>query len=154
MLRPLGQNERRSAVCDGPQHVIDNEQCPIVVGDELRVDLLDSGICQALREAEVRGAHNDLMVERPRRCLLLGVDPNANWTALEGDDRVVTVLPHRRGSQTDDESRPCLGDNLLEVEGGNVVTLVYDDLPIVRDEVVHFSSAAQTLQESDINNPT
>jgi hypothetical protein len=71
---------------------------------------------------------------------LAGAEVEPYRSALHEDDRVA-VLPARRRRQPNNEFRFDLPHDLLETKGGQVVTLVHDDVPVFGNAVLHFAFA-------------
>ena len=64
----------------------------------------------------------------------------------------MTVLALRRGGQADDVASFHLPQHLLEAHRREMVTLIDNDVTVVRHEVVHDLLAVQALDDGDIDN--
>src|SRR5689334_19976865 len=85
------------------------------------------------------------MLEGVSRHPLLGIGPKTHRTALHKDDRMVAILPHDRCRQTRDELRLGLARNLLKTLGGEMVAFIYNEVPIVADQVIDYAVSDQAL---------
>src|SRR6266403_245385 len=99
MILALGDDNRRAAVFERRQDVIEDQIVSCGILSELCVQLLDCRLLIRLtsRKLKFSTPENNLMVERPSCCLLPGIDPMTDLAALHEDDRMVAVLPCHRG---------------------------------------------------------
>jgi hypothetical protein len=146
VLIALRQDERRTAFTDRFDHVVADSLIAGVVLDELFVQLLELdppvGVC--LPELiERRRLHQRVVLERPGGRLHPSVHAMPHRAALHEDDRVVTVLASHSCREPEDESRLRLPHNLLEAVSRQMVTLVDDDLPVVRHAIIYDAPLAR-----------
>jgi len=107
--------------------------------------------CLGVFPAKPRLSDDHVMVERTLCGLSPGINAVADRSALHEDDRVVAVSADRRCRKARDVpglARPC---NQFEADGRQVVALIEDDVPVLRDQIIHDSLAADALQQGDVN---
>jgi hypothetical protein len=73
------------------------------------------------------------MGEWPRRGLLAGVDAVPDRPTLHADDGVVPVLSSRSCGQPGHIARPDLLKDSLEADGGDVMALIDQNVPVIRN---------------------
>jgi hypothetical protein len=78
-------------------------------------------------------------------CLLLGIDPISNGSALHENDRMMTVFSSDGGRETGDESGLGPADDLLETGRGEMVAFVHDEMSIISDQIVSGAFSRQAL---------
>ena len=93
------------------------------------------------------------MLKRMCRRPLLVIHPIAHGTTLHKDDRVVAILACDGRRQPHNESRFSAARDLFETLRRHVVALVYDEVPIFPDAIIHNSLPDEALNEGDVNRP-
>ncbi len=93
------------------------------------------------------------MDERPPRRLLFRAHPVADRTALHEEDRVVSILAHRRRRKPQHIARPRPPHDRLEADGRDGMALVDHHVPVVGDEGIHIALPHQALEQRDIDPP-
>src|SRR5262249_16789639 len=101
----LGKEDRRAALLECANDVVQYRRVPRFVVRERRVELLDTDLLSETCSAEGRLADNEPMLERACIGLGLGVDPEAHRTDLHLGDRMMSVAPLRRRRQPDNVPR-------------------------------------------------
>ena len=118
--------------------------------DERGVDVLDRDLGEFRRHPEFRVAGSHLVLEGRRFGHRPGAHAEPHGATLHVDDRMVPVLPRRRGGQTDNILGLHLPHHLFERESGYVVAFVDDHLAVLSDEVLHFVFSIQALDDGDV----
>ena len=123
---------------------------PRLVVRECGVQILDPNLLVVTRSPEARIAHDQSMLERPRRRLGLRVDFEAHGADLHLGNRVIAVAALRRRCEPHDI--PCLhlAEDALELHRGEVMALVDDNLPVARDEVRDRVFPHEALDHCDV----
>ena len=151
MVCPICDHERRSALANRLENISDDLPVSLFVGNQCGVRVVNCEIRDLSRHSETSRPRNDQMPERRPFGGLAGTEVEPNRSALPENDRVVSVLSARRRGQTDNELRFDLPHDLLETEGGQVVTLIHDDVSILGNTVPHFAVTMQALKQGDID---
>ena len=104
-------------------------------------------------QAKARLAKADLVTERSRGCLGLGVDAVAHRPTLHEDDRMVPVLAGDRGRQAENVAGLGSARDKLEADGREMVAFVDDEVAVVGHKVAHLAVAHQALDQGDVDPP-
>ena len=151
VLQPLGQQQRRAALCQQVAGVLDDE---VIAQRVLCQRLAHFAVCcffSGQRQGEAgKARHHD-----PRKTLpfglLFGADLVADRPALHRDDRPVPVRPRRCGCKAVHVPRRHGPQHLLEPGGRDMVALVHDDQPVFPHPQVNLAAANQRLQHCNVH---
>src|SRR5260370_795910 len=110
-----------------------------------RIDFVDFWFLSLRGHSEICETWNHHMLEWPGRCLITGINPITNGTALHQNDRVMAILAHWRRSQAKNVLGFGLSQHLLKTERGEMMAFVHDDLAISGHQIVHHMFAAEAL---------
>jgi hypothetical protein len=151
MVRPLGQDERRSAGVDRSDHIVQDHLVAYVVGREPRIQRLD-----LLRRLAVTCPKGGLAADQAMRHKSLRtvarVHDVTDGPALHVDDRLVAVTAVRRRRQPGHVPGLHCGEHTLERERREMMALVDDHVTVGGDDVVHVTVTHQTLHRRDAEN--
>jgi len=86
VVSPLREEDRRSALLEGANHIVEDELVAPAIGGDRGIELLDPGSWSEARRAEGSLAADQAMLERALRLLALRVDGEPDGTALHVDD--------------------------------------------------------------------
>ena len=92
----------------------------------------------------------DTMVERPFGGFIPSVDPKTNGSALHENNWMMAVFAGDRRRQPKNKARlspPVPVQNLTRTVGGTI----YDEMPVIANDVVNFSFSHQALDEGHID---
>ena len=90
------------------------------------------------------------MLKGMSRRPLLSINSITHGTALHKDDRMVAVLSCDRGGQPRDKLRLRLTCNQLKALGRYMVAFVYNEVPIVADQIIDYTVSYQALDHRHI----
>ena len=97
------------------------------------------------RQGEFRGPDNDPMIKWSLKCLLLVVDPVADWSALHENDRMMTILPGECCRKSQYILAFALANHRFKGESTQMMTLIRNHHAIVADNIIDGSFLHQTL---------
>jgi len=100
MLRPAGQEQRTASRLDRVDDVIGDHLIPLGMSNERGVDVLDRSLSKLWRHPEFCVAGRHLVLERRRLGHCPGAHAEPHRATLHVDYRMMSVLPCRRGGQT------------------------------------------------------
>jgi hypothetical protein len=76
------------------------------------------------------------MCEWSTRGLTLVVNGESHRSKLHSGDWVMAVASIRGGRESQDVLCACIGQNTLERDGGNVMALIDNDMPVPGDKII------------------
>jgi len=139
----------------GPREQLDYIRNDLLVssftGHQCGIGVLNCEICDFGRHPEISLSWQYQVAEGRAFGGLTSAQVEPDRTALHENDRMMAVLASRRRSQTDDELRFDLPHDLFETEGGQVVTLIGNHVPILGNAVLHVTFTLQALKQGHID---
>ena len=151
MLCPTGQKQRATSRFYGAYDVVGDHLVARDIIDERGVDVLDRDLGEFGHHPELRMAGSHLVLKGCRFGHRPGAHAEPYGATLHVNDRMVPVLPRRRGGQTDNILGLDLPHHLFERESGYVVAFIDDHLAVLSNEVLHFVFSVQALDDGDIH---
>jgi len=149
MIFPLREEDRRSSLFERLEHVVQNEAVALLVSRSRRVQLLDARCAAIHFRLKLRVTDDEFVRERALGCLALCINREANGAELHIGDGMVTIPALPSCSEPNDVARFNLGKHALERRRRQVVALVDDDLPVVRDQILDLLTAHKALDHRD-----
>jgi hypothetical protein len=122
---PICQHEGRSALPNA-DNISDDLAVSLFVGNECGVRVVNCEIRDFGWDSETGGPRQYKVPKGRALGGFTGAEIEPYWSALHENDRVVSVFSARRRGRANNEFRFDLPHDLLETEGGQVVTLVHD----------------------------
>src|SRR6185436_16664402 len=149
----LGEEDRRAALLQRTEDVVQNEAVASLVLRKSRIDALDASVGAGTFQLESGLADDELVVERPPCRLALGIYREANRSQLHRENGVVPIPAVRCGGQADDITGLDLREHALEGNRRHMVALVHDDMAVGLDQVIDAALADQALDHRHIEAP-
>lgn len=153
MLSAFGQYQGGAPGLKGDQDIVEDHVVPGLVLGQGGVNLLDGqfSIHHSWRWREAGAAEFHPVEERLARGWCAGIGAKAYWSALHEDDGMVAILSRDCRRQAEHVAGFAALCKRLEADSCQMVAFIEDNLPVVRDEVVHLASPYETLDDRDIN---
>src|SRR5215813_1712560 len=145
MIGAFGKHKRYPAVFDGMDNVSDDEIRSLLVVDQSSIDILYSDPGPFRRHRKLGQPRYDFVFNTRSGGPLPAGHVATDRTTLHKNYRVVPILSNRCSSQADDILRFDLSQHSFERESRDVVTLVYDHLAVVRNQILNFAFSDETL---------
>src|SRR5437867_912661 len=93
---------------------------------------------------------HDMLKGRAGGCVA-GTHAEPYRPALHEDNRMMAILPGRRGGQAYDIFGSDLPQDLFKAEGGKMMTLVANDLAVFGHKILHFTFPMEALQQGHVD---
>jgi len=133
------------------QNVVDDRYVAAFIERQYSVDLLNRRFAGVLGELEIRVTDDQPMSKRALRIGYPWINLLPRGTELHVKDRLVPVSSVRRGGQSDDEAGLYLGQDALERDCRQVMTLVHDHLSVLGHNVVDGFFSRKALDHGHID---
>src|ERR1035438_7492052 len=150
MFCPAGQEQWATSRFYGAHDVASDHFVARRIVDQCGIYVLDRNLGEFRRHPELRVAGSHSVLERRRFGHRACAHVVPHGSALHVNDRMVSVLPRRRGGQTDNIFGLHLWHHLFERESGDVVAFVDDHLAVLGHEVLRFVLPVQTLDDGNV----
>ena len=145
----LGKHEDSSPFAGQPRQVVHDQAVAALVVGEGSEHVLD--VRGLLVEPELGG----MDMQSARQFGAGGVrrgDLMADRAAVEGDERVESIGPKRRGGQPDPPAGGRRGEDWFVAGGGGVIAFVHDHEPVAAEQLGgSFGVASERLQQGNVH---
>jgi hypothetical protein len=147
----IGEHQRSATVPNCLDDIRHDLLVSLVVGHQCSIDVVNYEIRDLGRHPETSLPRYDQVLKRRTFGSLTSAQVESDRSALHEDNRMMAVLASRRRGQANDKLRLDLPHHLFETEGGQVMALVGNHLPVLGNTVLYFTFTVKALKQGHVD---